>query len=129
MRYAFLAAIPLVAFGAQAATPQGPAVVNVQLSNYKFAPSTIVLDHGRPYVLRLTNISRGGHDFTAPAFFAAARIAPEDRRMVVGGEVEVHPGMTHAIRLTAPAAPGRYKVKCTHSFHKMLGMSGTIIVR
>jgi plastocyanin len=41
----------------------------------------------------------------------------------------VHPGMTHEIRLTAPATAGRYKVKCTHRFHKLLGMGGTIIVR
>ena len=129
MRYAFSLAIPLIALGAQPATPQAPAVLNVQLSNYDFTPRTIVLDHGRPYLLRLTNVSGGGHDFTAPAFFAAARVAPEDRRMIAGGEVEVHPGMTHSIRLTAPAAPGRYKVKCTHTFHKMLGMSGTILVR
>ena len=49
--------------------------------------------------------------------------------MLVEGEVEVRPGMTHDIQLTAPAAPGRYKVKCTHTFHKLLGMSGAIIVR
>lgn len=129
MRYAFLLAVPLVTLGAQPATPQSATIVDVQLSNYKFTPRTIILDRGRPYVLRLTNVSGGGHDFTAPTFFAAARIAPEDRRMVAGGEVEVHPGMTHAVRLSAPAAPGRYKVKCTHRFHKMLGMSGTILVR
>lgn len=129
MRNAFLLAIPLIALGAQPATPQAPAVVNVQLSNFKFAPRTIVLDHGKSYVLRLSNVSGGGHDFTAPAFFAASRIAPEDRHMVVEGEVEVHSGMTHEIRLTAPAVPARYKLKCTHTFHKFLGMSGEIIVR
>lgn len=129
MRYAFLIAIPLIALGAQQATPQGPRVVNVQLSSFKFTPKTIVLDRGRAYVMRFTNVSKDGHDFTAPAFFAASKIAAEDRRMVMEGEVEVHPGMTHEVRLTAPAAPGRYKVKCTHTFHKLLGMSGTIIVR
>jgi plastocyanin len=129
MRYAFLSAIPLALLGAQPATTQAPAVVNVQLSNFKFTPKTIVLDRGRSYVMRFYNPTKDGHDFTAPAFFAASRIAPEDRRMVMEGEVEVHPGMTHEVRLTAPAAPGRYKVKCTHRFHKLLGMSGTIIVR
>ena len=128
MRYAFLFAAPLVVLGAQPAAPQAPTTINVQLSNYKFTPKTIVLDHGRPYVLRLTNVSGGGHDFTARDFFAAARVAPEDRAMVREGEVEVHPGTAHEIRLTAPAA-GRYKVKCTHTFHKFFGMSGEIIVR
>jgi uncharacterized cupredoxin-like copper-binding protein len=100
----------------------------VQLSNFKFTPRTLVLDHGRAYVLRLSNASNGGHDFSAPAFFAAAAIAPNDRRWVVDGEVEVPPGQTREIRLTAPAA-GRYKLRCTHTFHKAFGMSGTITVR
>ena len=129
MRYAFLFAVPLVALGAQPASPQSPTVVNVQLSSFKFTPRTIVLDRGKAYRLRLTNVSKDGHDFAAPSYFAAARIAAADRYMVRGGEVEVHPGMTHEIRLTAPPAAGRYKLKCTHRFHKLMGMSGTIIVR
>ena len=128
MRYAFLLAVPIAVVGAQPATPQAPAVVNVQLSNFKFTPRNIVLDHGRPYVLRLFNASSGGHDFAAPAFFAASSIAPSDRRWEAEGEVEVPPGQVREIRLTAPAA-GRYKLKCTHTFHKTLGMSGRIIVR
>ena len=128
MRYAFLLAVPIAALGAQSATPRAAAAVNVQLSNYKFTPRTIVLDHGRAYVLRLYNASGGGHDFNAPAFFRAATIAPSDRRWVAGGEVEVPPGQLREIRLNAPTA-GSYKVKCTHSFHKMLGMSGKIVVR
>ena len=128
MRYAFLLAVPIALLGTQSAAPQAPAAVNVQLSNFKFTPRTIILDHGRPYVLRLYNASGGGHDFTAREFFAAASIAPSDRRWVREGEVEVPPGQLRAIRLTAPA-PGRYNVKCTHRFHKLLGMGGTILVR
>lgn len=129
MRYAFLFAIPLVTMAGQPVAPQGPAIINVQLSSFKFTPRTIVLDRGRAYALRLHNASKDGHNFVAPAFFAESPIAPDDRRMVREGEVEVHPGMVHEVRLTAPAAPGRYKVRCTHRFHKLLGMSGTIIVR
>jgi len=128
MRYAFCLAAPLAIIGAQPASPQAPAAIEVQLSNFKFAPRTIVLQQGRPYVLRLHNASSGGHDFTAPAFFAASTIAAADRRWVTQGEVEVPPGQLREIRLTAPAA-GSYKLKCTHRFHKMLGMSGKIIVR
>ena len=128
MRVAPLFAIALAALAVPSATAQAPAVVNVQLANYKFTPNTIVLDHGRPYVLRLHNASGGGHDFTAPAFFAAAAIAPIDRRLVAGGEVEVPPGQVRQISLTAPR-PGRYPLKCTHTFHKFFGMSGAIVVR
>jgi len=128
MRNALLLALPLVAIAAPPASSQAPAVVAVQLSNFKFNPRTIVLDHGRRYVLRLHNASSGGHDFTAPAFFAAATIAPSDRRWVQGGEIEVPPGQVREISLTAPGA-GRYKLKCTHKFHKFFGMSGAIVVR
>ncbi len=128
MRIAPLFALPLILLAGSSAMGQPAPVVSVQLSNFKFAPSTILLDHGRSYVLRLANVSGGGHDFTSPAFFAAAAIAPADRRWIHDGEVEVPPGQVREIRLTTPAA-GTYKLKCTHSFHRMFGMSGRIIVR
>ena len=128
MRSAPLIALPFLLLAGPAAVAQPAPVVAVQLSNFKFAPSTIVLDHGRPYVLRLANVSGGGHDFTAPTFFAAANVVPGDQRYIAEGEVEVPPGQTRDIHLTAPGA-GRYKLKCSHSFHKMFGMSGTILVR
>ena len=128
MRYAFLIALPLLMLGAQPATTQAPTVVSVQLANFKFTPRTIVLDHGRPYVLRLANVAKGSHDFTAPGFFSAARVAAEDRRIVAEGEVEVPPGQVREIHLTAPAT-GSYKLKCSHSMHKFFGMSGKIVVR
>ena len=109
-------------------TAQQPTVLNVQLTNFEFTPNSIVLDHGRPYVLRLTNASGGGHDFTAREFFAAASVASGDRRYITDGEVEVPPGQVREIHLTAPA-PGKYSLKCTHSLHKLMGMSGKIIVR
>lgn len=129
MRYTFLLAIPLALLGAQPATPQAPAMIEVRLANYKFTPSTIILDQGKSYVLRLRNMAGGGHDFTSPTFFAAATVEPADRVWIADGQVEVPPRLIRDIRLTAPAAPGRYKVRCTHAFHKMFGMSGWIIVR
>lgn len=128
MRIARLFALPLMVTATSNAGAQAPAVVEVHLSNFKFTPRTIVLDQGRPYVLRLVNDSGGGHDFSAPAFFARANVALPDRPLVHGGEVEVPGGQVRQVRLTAPPA-GRYKLKCTHSFHKMFGMSGSIVVR
>ena len=127
MRHPVLIAFAIAA-AAPAATAQTPTVFNVQLSNFKFSPRQIVLDHGHAYVLRLANVAGGGHDFTAPEFFAASAVAPADRRLVAEGEVEVPPGQVREIHLTAPAA-GRYKLKCSHSMHKFFGMSGKIVVR
>jgi uncharacterized cupredoxin-like copper-binding protein len=128
MRFAAFYSLPAALILAQPAVSQTPTAINVQLGNYSFTPKTIVLDHGRSYVLRLANGTNGGHDYTAPAFFAASSIAADDRRLVVEGEVEVPPGQIREIHITAPAA-GSYKLKCSHSFHKMLGMSGKILVR
>jgi uncharacterized cupredoxin-like copper-binding protein len=128
MRIASLFALPLLAIALSPAPAQAPATVQVQMANFKFTPNTIVLDHGQPYVLRLVNVASGGHDFTASEFFAAAAVAAADRRWVQEGMVEVPSGQVREIHLTAPAA-GRYKLKCSHSFHKMFGMSGTIVVR
>lgn len=128
MRISSLALATLMILATSSATAQAPAAVEVHLANYSFTPRTIVLDHGRSYVLRLVNISGGGHDFTAPAFFANANVAAGDRRWTMDGEVEVPPRQVREIRLTAPRA-GTYKLKCSHTFHKMLGMSGQIVVR
>ena len=127
MRIAPLLAIPLVMLAGAAALAQ-PATISVQLSNFKFVPSTIVMDHGQPYVLHLANVASGGHDFTASDFFAAANVTAADRRYISEGVVEVPAGQSIDIHLIAPAA-GRYNLKCSHSLHKMFGMSGAIVVR
>lgn len=129
MRYAFLIAVPFALVGAQPAAPQTPSVISVQLASFSFTPKTIVLDHGHAYVLRLQNVSDGGHDFTASEFFAASNIAAADRPLIQEGAVEVPAGKTVELHVTAPAAAGSYHLKCSHSFHKMFGMSGTIQVR
>lgn len=128
MRNVRLFALPLLAFALSPAPAQAPATAQVQLANFKFTPNPIVLEHGRSYVLRLVNVASGGHDFTAKEFFAAATVAPGDLRWVMEGEVEVPAGQVREIHLTAPAA-GSYKLKCSHTFHKMFGMSGEIVVR
>jgi len=128
MRTAHLATLPLLLIAASAAPTQAPSTIEVHLSNFKFTPSTIVLRQGQPYVLRLVNDSGGGHDFTAREFFASATIAPGDRALVEEGEVELSGRQVREVHLTA-TRPGSYKLRCTHSFHKALGMSGRIVVR
>lgn len=110
------------------ATPaQAPETIAVTLSNFRYTPETIALRQGQPYVLRFTNAAKGGHDFVARDFFAAAAIATEDRAKIDKGGVEVPRGATVELRLTAPAA-GRYKVHCSHFMHSTFGMQGEIIV-
>ena len=117
--------LALTAIGpAQAASP---AIVQVTMTNFSFAPSALQLTAGAPVVLRLRNDAGGGHNFAAPAFFAAARIDPASASLVHDGRVEVKSHSTVDVALT-PAA-GQYPLKCTHTLHSAFGMKGSISVR
>ena len=105
-----------------------PTVVTVQLSEYRFAPNEIDLDHGQAYVLHLTNTGERDHAFGAKAFFKAASVSPASAPWVRGGAVEVAQGSSVDITLTAPAA-GTYDLYCNHSLHMLMGMKGQIVVR
>ena len=123
--------LALVALSAATAAPGQPnagrtEVTTVQLSSFDFTPSTIRLRAGAPTVLRLVNSGRGGHDFSAPAFFAAARVDPTSSAAIRNGSVEVGSRRTVELRLV-PAA-GRYRLRCTHFLHSTFGMNGEIVV-
>ena len=109
------------------ATAQAPAAVAVQLSNFKFNPNAIQLSAGAPVVLHLQNASSGGHSFSAPEFFAAARIDPKSAALVHAGTVDV-PGHATVDVSLVPSA-GTYRLRCTHPLHSTFGMTGTINVR
>lgn len=100
--------------------------VEVALSSFKYAPQVIRLRAGQPVVLHLANVSGGGHDFTAPEFFASAQVRATDRAAIKGGSVEVKGKQSRDVALVPKA--GRYRLKCTHAFHKTLGMTGEIVV-
>lgn len=102
------------------------ATAEVTLRSFSFTPGMLMLRAGVPVKLTIRD-EKGGHSFSAPAFFAAARIAPEDREKVVDGKVELTGGEAATIRLV-PAA-GTYKLTCTHFLHTSFGMKGTIIVQ
>jgi len=117
--------LPLLALAAGSGSSDS-APAPIALANFRFEPSTIHLKAGKPVTLRLVNSTSSGHDFTAPAFFAAARIAPDDAGFVHGGSVALRGGETRDVQLTP--AVGRYKLKCSHFLHRTMGMAGIIIV-
>ena len=124
-----LAPLALALAIAPAAAPAqgGGQRIDVTLSNFKFEPATLQLHPGKTYVLHLVNNAKGGHDFEAKAFFAAANVAPADRARVAGGRVELHGGESVDIPLTAPG-PGSFPVRCTLFMHAGFGMKGKIVV-
>ncbi len=122
MRAAFFALL-LTPAALPAQPADTPIVIEVRLSNFDFSPSAIALPAGRPVVLRLVNAGGGGHNFSAPEFFAAARnVSGPVRR----GAVEVPGRRSIDVRLTP--ARGSYRLKCTHTLHSTFGMNGRITV-
>ena len=124
MRAGFLASLLLLPLPVLAQDTPAPQVVEVRLSSFAFAPRDLVLPAGRPVVLRLVNGAGGGHNFSAPAFVAAATGVSGP---VEDGEVEVPGRQSVEVRLTP--APGSYRLRCTHTMHTAFGMRGTITVR
>jgi len=118
-----LVSVCLLFLPALAAAQPAPRTVEVRLSSFDFTPNEIRLRAGEPVILHLVNAGRGGHNFSAPQFFAAARgvSGPVSR-----GAVEVGSHGSADVRLT-PAA-GHYRLRCTHSLHTAFGMTGNITV-
>jgi plastocyanin len=127
MKTFVLASLIAVSFAcvAQAQTAQQ---VDVQLTNYAYAPSTLNLKAGTTYRLHLVNASTKGHDFTAKEFFAASQVAAADQAKIEDGEVELSGSQTVDITVT-PGHAGTYPLTCSHFMHTMLGMKGSIVVQ
>lgn len=104
-----------------------PAAATVELSNFKFVPVNVRLQAGVPVVLHLNNVGSGGHSFSAPAFFAAAKLTPVAAALVQNGKVEV-PGHS-AVDLELIPAVGEFPLRCTHTLHSSFGMRAMIIVQ
>jgi uncharacterized cupredoxin-like copper-binding protein len=127
MRLSFLPTALLALAAPAAALDAAPRTVEVDLSSFAFAPDTIRLHAGEAIVLHLVNTGGGGHDFSAPRFFAAATLDPADRARLRRGALEVPGHQSADLRLTVPAA-GHYTLRCTHPLHSAFGMRGEIDV-
>lgn len=100
-----------------------PAAQTIQLYSFGFTPKAIRLAAGRPATINFVNTAGGGHNFSAPSFFATAQITSGS---APNGVVELGAHQSRSITLVPRA--GSYKFRCTHTFHKQFGMSGQILV-
>jgi uncharacterized cupredoxin-like copper-binding protein len=123
-RRQLLASLALAIAIAPASADEIPTIA-IRLSSFAFTPDQIRLRRGAPVRLQLVNESSGGHNFSAPEFFAAstfpAGTAPPD------GKIDVPAGKTIDI-VVVPGTAGTYKLECTHFLHATFGMTGRIIV-
>jgi plastocyanin len=100
--------------------------ITVRLSSFAFDPEQIRLKAGVPVRLRLASDSDGGHNFSAPTFFAASSFLLGSS-VLSSGAVEVGAHQTVEIVLV-PGAPAAYPLECTHFLHSAFGMHGTVEV-
>jgi uncharacterized cupredoxin-like copper-binding protein len=119
-------AVALGLTAALAAMPARADDVVVRMVDDRFEPAELVLEHGKPYRLRLENRGRELHEFKAAAFFAAAKLGSRAALTPDGSEVVLQPGQSAEIDLVAPA-PGSYDLTCPD--HDWDGMVGKIVVR
>lgn len=124
MRKSILAVLVLAAV-TQAASAQE--TINISLTDYAFAPAAIDLKAGVAYHLHFINGGSKDHDFTAPEFFIASQVAPEDQGKISRGKVSVDKG--REVDVAIMPARGNYKFTCTHFMHNMMGMHGAITVQ
>jgi uncharacterized cupredoxin-like copper-binding protein len=104
---------------------------DIILSEFHFAPSRIVLQHGEPYALRLENRGRFRHTFTAPEFFRAVAFRPggaSTEGEQPDGSLSLAAGEVREIEFI-PLQAGTYALECTKPLHGLFGMTGDIIVQ
>lgn len=120
MRRAARACLPALAMVLGGAAPE-PVTVNVVMVDYKFEPDHLTFRHGVRYRLHLENHGKETHEFTAPVFFAAAKIETPDVLNREHSEIVVQPGETKDL-VFAPGKPGTYDLRCAdHDWNGMVG--------
>ena len=103
-----------------------PVRVDVAMVDYRFSPDHLSLEHGVHYRLHLENRGKELHEFTAPTFFAAAKLDNPEALNREHTEVVVQPGESKDVFFT-PGPPGAYDLRCGD--HDWDGMVGGITVR
>ena len=99
---------------------------DVLLTRWDIEPEKIRLKAGEPVRLRFVNNTHQELSFSAKGFFRASKLRRRDGDLVKGGGIEVPPLSTRTVVLVPRA--GRYDVAGGNFLHRLLGMSGKIIV-
>jgi len=126
MRSLFLPLALLLASPAAAQDWRTAPEYDVLLTTYDIQPGEIRLRAGEPVRLRFVNTTNQGLSFSAGGFFRNAQLRRRDSALVRDGSIEVPPLSTRTVVLVPKA--GRYKATGANFLHRLLGMSGRIIV-
>jgi uncharacterized cupredoxin-like copper-binding protein len=105
------------------------ATVDIVLSEYTFAPSSLHFRRDIPYRLHLSNAGIEVHDFASKPFFqaiAAAKLVDAQQTIALPHLVSIgiDPGKTKDLYFV-PVRPGSYSFECGEPLHATFGMTGT----
>jgi hypothetical protein len=99
---------------------------DVLLTSYDIQPRVIHLKAGEPVRLRFVNNSNQSLSFAAGDFFRSAQLRRRDADTVERGSLTLAPLSDRTIALVPKA--GRYGARSRNFIHRLLGMSGRIVV-
>ena len=125
-RHAALGGLVMVLAACCRVAAAEPVTVDVAMVDYRFSPDHVTFDHGVRYRLHLENHGKEIHEFTAPTFFAAAKLDNPQALNREHTEAVLQPGESKDIFFT-PGPPGAYDLRCGD--HDWDGMIGGITVR
>lgn len=105
--------------------------ISITMTDDGYTPDRIVLRRNAPYVLHIANRSEKGHNLTQKAFFAAARVRPDDRGWTRDGEVVLKSGEHTTIHFLAPGTPrgGTYQFSSTTLADAASEYKGVFVMR
>lgn len=118
-------------------------VVQIELSQLRFDPSTIVVTAGETVTFRIVNKDTVMHELAAGRqaqaeggfsddFFKSVALRVSGGSMMeghVGKSIMVDPGESAEITFTVPDTRGSFEIGCFVPGHYASGMKGTLIVR
>jgi uncharacterized cupredoxin-like copper-binding protein len=117
--------LSMLGFALGAAAPPTE-TLNIVMVDYRFMPDHLTFRHDVHYRLHLENHGKETHEFTAPTFFATAKIDNPEVLNREHTEIVMQPGDSKDLFLT-PGKPGTYDLRC--SDHDWNGMVGGITVQ
>lgn len=107
--------------------------VEVDLADHDFAPSEMVLERGRPYILTLHNVGAQAHDMVGGSFFQAIVVRMANTpsgRIVTPYLKSIYVRSQQRIEIWfVPTRAGKFSFFCSLPGHRDAGMEGTVEIR
>ncbi len=103
--------------------------ISVQMSDFKFDPSTWTVSAGKTVTVDLNNTASVAHTWTVMKTPISGSYSAANQSDIYFNSGQVAPGTTKTVTFTAPSTPGDYQVICTVPGHFEAGMVGHLIVK